>query len=632
VREWGFFETQWTGCILGAWKDLRGRIINIWGWQPREALGEAARFEGHVLFPESDAVGGKGIPLHLDAAARQEETKLLLVENPLAALLTRSLGLERPFPIASAGDLSPSQMEALQEYLRFGGELTLCWNHDPYARGTQLDRTAPSIELLQAARFPVYVMDPGLMGDPTNPKKRVTVTDFVRSHGGGKEGLKAFQELLRERVVQMSVQKDTSEKNQQDWPGVFEVFRGDSPGGSAARGGQESANAASGYSQVVQLFFRVADEVGRRVAKGFLSGLPGGLVEGLSHGVSGGLELSSQRVAGELQASNPEMSAPAFSVDRLEEETRMAPLGRRSGWAALDRVEIRFSPGELALLLGRMAHGKTSMLLGILLEWLGQAGDEPDPEVFLFYSMDESDVRLYHRLLSLVAAEAGNGWTIREVENYLRKQGNLPFDHQRLDLETLKQARQRFRDWENRFQLIHQPSWTVAEVELHARQSAESRQVGGILIDPIQSLCAPKGMSRTQTFDGVQMGHRLKTLAVELSCPIVASAGIGPGSGLQDQDLPEGPLEDGEMQKVLRTRRPHLQQLEEEEIGQAADLVLGLFNHEVEYRSLVAEPEIVSDVTSLEVGLLKNRYGSVGSWIQLDFQAKFGRISDPDPD
>jgi len=73
------------------------------------------------------------------------------------------------------------------------------------------------------------------------------------------------------------------------------------------------------------------------------------------------------------------------------------------------------------------------------------------------------------------------------------------------------------------------------------------------------------------------MGHRLKTLAVELSCPIVASAGIGPGSGLQDQDLPEGPLEDGEMQKVLRTRRPHLQQLEEEEIGQAADLVLKSF-------------------------------------------------------
>jgi hypothetical protein len=53
VREWGFFETQWTGCILGAWKDLRGRIINIWGWQPREALGEAARFEGTCCFPRA---------------------------------------------------------------------------------------------------------------------------------------------------------------------------------------------------------------------------------------------------------------------------------------------------------------------------------------------------------------------------------------------------------------------------------------------------------------------------------------------------------------------------------------------------------------------------------------------------
>ena len=90
VREWGLFETRWTGCILGSWQDLCGRIINIWGWQPREVLGEAARFEGHVLFPEDDVVGGKGVPLNLNAAALQEETKLLLLEDPLAALLTFS--------------------------------------------------------------------------------------------------------------------------------------------------------------------------------------------------------------------------------------------------------------------------------------------------------------------------------------------------------------------------------------------------------------------------------------------------------------------------------------------------------------------------------------------------------------
>ena len=618
VREWGLFETRWTGCILGSWQDLSGRIINIWGWQPREVLGEAARFEGHVLFPDDDVVGGKGVPLNLNAAALQEETKLLLLEDPLAALLTRSLGLERPFPIASAGDLNPSQVAALQEYLSLGGELTLCWNHDPYARATKLDRTARSLELLQSTSFPVYVMDPGLMSDSSNPKKRVTVTDFVLANGGGKQGLKVLQGLLEEREVQVSVQEDTSDKPPQNWAEVSEMFQGEAPGGFTAPTGQR-AEAASEYPHILQLFLRAADEIGRRVAKGFLSGLPGGL------------ELPSQRVARALQASNSEVATPAFSVDRMEEATRMAPAAKRSGWASLDRVEIGFNPGELAVLLGKMGHGKTSMLLGILLEWLSHADEEPG-EVFLFYSMEEPDVRIYHRLLSLATAETGNGWTIREVEDYLRKQGSLPFDHEGPGGDSLEQARQRFRDWENRFQIIGQPNWTLAEIEIHARQSAESAQIGGIFIDPLQGLWAPGAMAEGLDFDGARIGHRLRTLAVELSCPIVASAQLGPGSESWSQDLLDKPLKNEGLQQVLRECRPHLQQLEEEEIGRVADLVLGLFNYEAEYRSVVAEPEITSEVTAFEIGLLKNRYGSVGAWIQLEFQGRCGLIRDPDPD
>jgi replicative DNA helicase len=631
VREWGLFETQWTGCILGSWKDLSGRIINIWGWQPREPLAEAARFEGYVLFPEDDALGGRGIPLNLDAAARQEETKLVLVEDPLAALLTRSLGLERPFPIASGGNFNCSQMEAIQEYLSLGGELTLCWNHDPYARGTKLDRISRSLELLQAATFPVYVMDSESMVDLQNPKKRVTVTDFILSNGGGKKGLKAFRSLLEEREVEVSVQEDTSAKIPHDWPGVSEVFRGAAPGGFATPGGQKSTDAASGYPQILQMLLRAADEIGRRVAKGFLSGLPSELVQGLSHGAQGGLELPTTRGVGELQASNSEIFTPAFSVDRLEEETRMTPVGKRSGWAALDLVGIRFNPGELAVLSGKMAHGKTSMLLGILLEWLSRSDDELGEEVFLFYSMDELDVRIYHRLLSLVTADRGEGWTIREVENYLRKQTSLPFDHEGPRLESLKQARQRFRDWENRLQMVCQPNWTVDEMEIHARQSAESTQIGGILIDHVQCLSASPALEQDQKFGAAQLGQRLKRLAVELSCPIVASARTGPGPGSPEPHLPERPFEDDALQKALRTCRPHLQHLEEE-MGQTADLVLGLFSYEAEYRSLLAKSEIVSDVTTLEVGLLKNRYGAVGSWIQLDLQGRFGLISDPVPD
>ncbi len=86
------------------------------------------------------------------------------------------------------------------------------------------------------------------------------------------------------------------------------------------------------------------------------------------------------------------------------------------------------------------------------------------------------------------------------------------------------------------------------------------------------------------------------------------------------------------LRQVLRECRPHLQQLEEEEIGRAADLVLGLFNYEAEHRSVMAEPVITSEVTAFEVGLLKNRYGSVGSWVQLEFQGRCGLIRDPEPE
>ena len=87
----------------------------------------------------------------------------------------------------------------------------------------------------------------------------------------------------------------------------------------------------------------------------------------------------------------------------------------------MDSLEVRFNPGELAVLGGRTGHGKTSMLLGLLLQWLDQASEEGTDRLFLFYSVEEPEVRIYHRLLSLLTARDGEGWTMHQVEDYLKE-------------------------------------------------------------------------------------------------------------------------------------------------------------------------------------------------------------------
>ena len=72
--------------------------MNIWGWQPKETSTGQARLEGCTLFEQGDALAGKSVPFNLDAAARLNKTDLLLLEGPIKALLTQSLGLEDPFP------------------------------------------------------------------------------------------------------------------------------------------------------------------------------------------------------------------------------------------------------------------------------------------------------------------------------------------------------------------------------------------------------------------------------------------------------------------------------------------------------------------------------------------------------
>ncbi len=251
------------------------------------------------------------------------------------------------------------------------------------------------------------------------------------------------------------------------WPELSEVFRG------------------SGHAKVgiLESIFGAAEEIGQRIAQGFLGALPQGLVRRLSD--ASGAE--QEELAGEIRQlpAPPVKPPPAFSVERLEEEDRKASRGKLSGWSAVDWMGVSFNPGELVVVGGRPGHGKTSFLIGLLVNWLSQADRSGSEELFLFYAMEESEVRIYHRLLSLLTGWEGRGWTPNEVRDYLRDSGPPQFGAGLLNHEVLGWCRECLRRWEGSLHVVHRPSWSITEMEAHARGLAEGHAVGAILVDTL---------------------------------------------------------------------------------------------------------------------------------------------------
>ena len=219
---------------------------------------------------------------------------------------------------------------------------------------------------------------------------------------------------------------------------------------------------------------------------------------------------------------------------------------------------------------------------------------------------------------------------MHQVEDYLKEKEKRPGEYGSLDPETLEAAEKRLCGWERCLQILYQPTWTISELEAYARNLAEDRTMGAILVDHLQRIPPPRGTRGRRDVEISTVAHRLKTLAVDLSCPIVTTAQISRQAVQRAGKIPRNkPLGDAHVLGAIKMRRPQLQHLREGGIEQEADLVLGLLNYAADYQAEVGEAGPISSTTPFEVGTLKNRYGPVGSWASLEFEGRFGLLQDP---
>lgn len=194
----GIFHPQMVGRITSQWRDVHGRVINMWGRLMHESRPGQSTYVHLPCNAQLPPFGSVSVPFNLDRAARADKRDLIMFETPFKALLPYTIGLGfriGPFPISSHSGLVKDQIDVLTDYLGEDGSLTLCMDYAPRTYGTERDRTMTIANMLNDLPFKLFVVDPIIMAEkkytePMEPDK------FIMTHGGLTHGLDAFISIL----------------------------------------------------------------------------------------------------------------------------------------------------------------------------------------------------------------------------------------------------------------------------------------------------------------------------------------------------------------------------------------------------------------------------------------------------
>jgi replicative DNA helicase len=301
------------------------------------------------------------------------------------------------------------------------------------------------------------------------------------------------------------------------------------------------------------------------------------------------------------------------------------PLARPTQWPALDATQIAFRGGELTLLAGRSAHGKSNFLLNLMLNWL----ESEARGRMLFYSLEMTPQQAAARLLSMLVAKSGGASiSASQALKFLRdKQAPAPVLAALNSLSKL----------EERISFVYEPLWDVDQLAVDV-MTRGGEGVAAVFVDPLTGLSAPPSRMRQDRRD-LELSHisrRLKEIAVRLNCPVIGAA---PTRAMRFEEGEEmraliakgREFQDMEIEDAIRARRPRLNHLAEGSLEQEADMVLSLLSYLSDFQQEM-EPDhrlLFQSRTKglLEVSALKNRLGPLEN-AELEMDSKTSLIRD----
>lgn len=258
------------------------------------------------------------------------------------------------------------------------------------------------------------------------------------------------------------------------------------------------------------------------------------------------------------------------SIDALEQPATFHP----TPWAGVNEHLSGWRPGALYVIAARPGVGKSIAGLDAAINLC-----ERGPVALSSVEMPERE--MHFRLIANRAGVPISRLDRREL---------TPADWERI-------ARHRAEIGALPISIDDRGHATITDVQSHARTVARRAPIGGVIVDYLQLLSAPRGERRPRHEVVAEFSRSLKVLAKELDCPVIALAQLNRKSADRAD------------------KRPELTDLRESgALEQDADVVLLLHENE--------------DETDIDVLVAKNRHGPRGS-VKLVRRGWYSRLDDP---
>lgn len=301
-----------------------------------------------------------------------------------------------------------------------------------------------------------------------------------------------------------------------------------------------------------------------------------------------------------------EIPEPYLLTDYLR-DLRETPPSLETGFKGLDDL-IRIPQGAITIIAGRPRHGKTTLMINLLLKMTSLYPDRR----FYFYSYELPKNKLATMMIMALAKidfDTKGTPNFDRYEEYLKNPTGI---------QGIDQAVSHYDELTSsgRLYIIDRPL-NEADLKQIIIKTSDRKSTGAVFVDYLQKipLADPRGAGQRYV-EVKQASEALRQAAVSCNIPIIAGAQLGRSAIPQHSSKPKDEL-----------RKPRLENLRESgDIEQDASLVLAVYNEDAERQDSGDRETAKSG--HIELYVLKNRLGKTSGCCSMRFKGSTFSIDD----